>query len=107
MPGGITEQSGMGVRNHCRNQFLKNCQITQKWDPITLHFIDWPTKHTQTELAKSIRLWESISSIKWAHTVNCKHRSYSYHSLVLGFSELNFPSLVDQAEKALTAYNNE
>lgn len=68
VPGGITEQSGMGVRNHCRNQFLKNCQITRKWDPITLHFKDWLTKHTQTGLAKSIRLWESISSIKWAHT---------------------------------------
>lgn len=78
--------------------------ITQKWDPTTLHFIDWPTKHTQTELAKSIRLWESISSINWAHTVKCKHRSYSYHSLVLEFSELNFPRLADQAEKALTEY---
>lgn len=63
------EQSEMGVRNHCRNQFLKKLSNYTEMGFYYIAFIDWPTKHTQTEPGKSIRLWESISQALSGHTL--------------------------------------
>lgn len=68
-PRGIMEQSEMGVCNHCRYQFLRKLSNYTEIGFSYIAFIDWPTKHTQIEPGKSIRLWESISQALSGHTL--------------------------------------